>query len=75
MLRRIVIQDGQLEARREVRPRTIRTLPGATVLNVLQAMKPDTARFTVEGEGADIWTCDQSTFERNTEQAVAASKG
>ena len=63
MLRAIVARDRQLEAKREVSARTIRA---GTVLNVLQPVKPHTVRFTVEGEGAEIWSCDQSTFEGHT---------
>jgi hypothetical protein len=36
------------------------------VLNILQWVREETARFTIEGEGADIWCCPRIVVEENT---------
>jgi hypothetical protein len=66
MYRRTVRSDGGLEICREVQPGTNRRLISGAVLNVLQWVKPETARFTVEGEGAEIWCCPNDEMERQT---------
>jgi hypothetical protein len=59
MNRRIVLQNRYLRAIRERDGKLDRTLHGGAVLNLLQWVKPGEARFTVEGEGAEIWTCNE----------------
>ena len=73
MYRRTVRPNGTLSVCREVQPATSRSLGSGAVLNVLQWVKPETARFTVEGEGADIWCCPQTELEEYT-LGVEASK-
>jgi hypothetical protein len=40
-----------------------RRFNGGVVLNVLQR---DLARFTIQGEGAEVWFWDQALFEQQT---------
>jgi hypothetical protein len=74
MLRRVVIDNRQLEIVREANARSTRTLRSGNVINILQMVRPGIARFTIEGEGADVWFCDQSTMEADTLQASAAGE-
>ena len=60
MKRRIVLENRNLRAIRERDGKQDRTFRGGDVLNVLQWVRPGQARFTVEGEGAEIWTCEES---------------
>jgi hypothetical protein len=73
MLRRLVIENRQFEATREANVRTKRIIAGGSLLNVLQWVRPGIARFTIEGEGADIWFCEQTVLDLNTVHASAAS--
>jgi hypothetical protein len=66
MNRRIVREDCNLNAILERDGKQNRTLNGGVVLNVLQWVRPGEARFTVEGEGAEIWTCDESAVREAT---------
>jgi hypothetical protein len=36
------------------------------VLNRLQETQRDISRLTIEGEGAEIWCCPQTSFENST---------
>jgi len=54
MNRRVVKPDGDFDAYREVRPSVHRHFASGTVLNILQWVNPDTARFTIEGEGIEV---------------------
>jgi hypothetical protein len=71
MLRRVVVEKRQFEATRESSVETKRIVAGGSVLNMLQWVRPSVARFTIEGEGADIWFCEQSVLELNTVHASA----
>ena len=66
MDRRVVVQGQQLHATREASSRTTRTFTGGCVLNMLQWVRPGIARFTIEGEGADVWFCDEAQIDRKT---------
>ena len=66
MNRRIVLEDRNLRASRERDGKLDRTLGGGAVLNILQWVRPGKARFTVEGEGAEIWTCEESDMDAST---------
>ncbi len=66
MNRRIVREDCNLRAIRERDGKQDRTLNGGAVLNLLQWVRPGEARFTVEGEGAEIWTCEESAVREST---------
>jgi hypothetical protein len=43
-----------------------RTFDGGAVLNMLQWKRPGEARFTLEGEGAEIWVCEETAVEETT---------
>lgn len=73
MYRRTVRPNGNLSVCREVQPATSRMLDSGAVLNVLQWVKPETARFTVEGEGAEIWCCPQDELDQQTLGAEAST--
>lgn len=66
MNRRVVRPDARIEVSREARPETVRMLSVGAVLNILQWVREETARFTIEGEGADIWCCPRIVVEENT---------
>jgi hypothetical protein len=72
MNRRVIKQDGDLDAYREVRPEVHRHFASGTVLNILQSAKSDIARFTIEGEGIEGWCCPQSIIDERTESPQAA---
>jgi hypothetical protein len=67
MLRRVVSKNSRFEVMREANSSTTRDLLGGDVLNLLQPVRPGFARFTIEGEGADIWFCLQPVLETHTE--------
>jgi hypothetical protein len=67
MNRRVVKGGCCLEACREVRISVNRRFESGAVLNILQSIAADTARFTIEGEGAEIWCCAQVLMDQNTE--------
>ena len=73
MLRRLVVQGQEVQATREANARTERKLTGGCVLNMLQWVRPGIARFTIEGEGGDVWFCDEAQIDRNTLHGCAAS--
>ena len=73
MLRRVVVQERQFEVTREANAKTKRILVGGAVLNMLQWVHPGVARFTIEGEGADIWFCEETVLGLNTVNASAAT--
>ena len=75
MDRRIIRDNCALEAKREANSRTARRLNGGVVLNVLQWHQRGVARFTIEGEGADVWFCDQAVFEQQTQSTANAAAG
>jgi hypothetical protein len=66
MNRRIVLEDRSVRACRERDGKQDRTLGSGAVLNLLQWVRPGQARFTVEGEGAEIWTCEESQIDGST---------
>jgi hypothetical protein len=66
MNRRIVLENRTLRAIRERDGKQDRTLNGGAVLNILQWVRPGQARFTVEGEGAEIWTTEESEVQEFT---------
>ena len=66
MNRRIVLENRNLRATRERDGKQDRTLGGGAVLNILQWVRPGEARFTIEGEGAEIWTCQESEIRAST---------
>ena len=72
MLRRVVAQDRQIDATREANARIFRTFGSGCVLNMLQWVRPGIARFTIEGEGADVWCCDEAQIGQNTLKGFAA---
>ena len=74
MTRRIIKQASLVEACREARASVTRRFEPGAVLNILQWVNPATARFTVEGEGADIWCCSQAVMDDQTE-SPAPSQG
>jgi hypothetical protein len=67
MTRRVIKVASEVEAFRETRPTVRRRFQAGTVLNVLQWVTPDVARFTVEGEGIELWCCPQAVFDEQTE--------
>jgi hypothetical protein len=71
MERRVV--RTQFDAIREANGVTTRQFRGGAVLNLLQWTRPDQARFTVEGEGAEIWFCPQSLLDKHTMRSEAAA--
>jgi hypothetical protein len=66
MNRRIVRDNCQLSAVRERDGKVNRTLGSGAVLNMLQWKQPGEARFTLEGEGAEIWVCEESAVHEAT---------
>jgi hypothetical protein len=71
MIRRRVVRDGcRFTVTREVDRRSTRELHQGQVLNMLQWVRPEIARFTIEGEGAEIWYCEQSTIEEQTAEVA-----
>jgi hypothetical protein len=66
MNRRIILENCNLRATRERDGKEDRTLNTGAVLNLLQWVRPGQARFTVEGEGAEIWTCDETAVRAAT---------
>jgi hypothetical protein len=66
MNRRIVQENHNLRAIRERDGKQDRMLGSGAVLNILQWVQPGQARFTVEGEGAEIWTCEESQIDAST---------
>jgi hypothetical protein len=75
MLRRVIGKTSQIDVTREANARTTRTLLGGSVLNILQSVRPGVARFTVEGEGAEIWFCDQALIDTHTLHVSATHEG
>lgn len=63
MIRRLIKTGCSIEAHREARPSIVRVFKAGTVLNMLQELKPETARFTIEGEGAENWYCAHALIE------------
>lgn len=68
MNRRLVRPECRVEACRETRPSVRRQLEPGTVVNILQFLKPETARFTIEGEGAEVWNCEHNVINEQTDQ-------
>lgn len=67
MHRRVVRSDFRFDAKREARTDTKRQITGGAVLNILQWVHPGETRFTVEGEGAEVWLCDDQTIDKGTD--------
>lgn len=67
MNRRVIKQGHDVEAILEARPVKSRSFSAGTVLNILQWVRPDTARFTIEGEGCDVWSCPAGVIEQRSE--------
>lgn len=66
MNRRIVLENRSLRATRERDGKQDRTLNSGAVLNILQWVRPGETRFTVEGEGAEIWVCGEAEVQETT---------
>jgi hypothetical protein len=66
MNRRIVLENRSLLAIRERDGKQDRTLESGAVLNILQWVRPGQARFTVEGEGAEIWVSEETELQETT---------
>jgi hypothetical protein len=66
MNRRIVQENHNLRAIRERDGKVDRTIGSGAVLNILQWVRPGEARFTIEGEGAEIWTCAEAEIHAST---------
>jgi len=66
MTRRVLRAASGLQAFREARPSIRREFQPGAVLNVLQWVYPNVARFTVEGEGIEVWCCQQRVFDKRT---------
>ena len=75
MTRRVIKDASELEAFRETRPTIRRVFHAGTVVNVLQWVKPDTARFTIEGEGIEGWCCPKDVFDEKTFSPEMMSRG
>jgi hypothetical protein len=67
MNRRVVKNGCEFEALLEARPVKQRRFGEGMVLNLLQWIRPETARFTVEGEGIDVWCCPKELLDQDTE--------
>ena len=67
MNRRVIKWGCDVEAILEARPVKSRSFSAGTVLNILQWLQPETARFTIEGEGCDVWCCPQEVIEERSE--------
>jgi hypothetical protein len=67
MNRRIVKNGCEFEAILEARPVKRRRFGEGMVLNILQWVQPETTRFTVEGEGSDVWYCPNELLDQQTE--------
>jgi len=63
MIRRVIKTGCSIEAHREARPSIVRVFEAGTVLNMMHPLKPKTARFTIEGEGAENWCCADALIE------------
>jgi hypothetical protein len=68
MNRKIIKPESKIEAFREARPAIRSNFGPGTVLNLLQWVSPEMARFTVEGAGAEVWCCPQTLFQDCTER-------
>jgi hypothetical protein len=66
MNRRVIKHGCEVEAILEARPVKSRSFSAGAVLNILQWVRPDTARFTIEGEGADVWCSPQEVIEERS---------
>jgi hypothetical protein len=66
MTRRVIKDEMEFEAFRETKSTVRRLFHGSAVLNVLQWLKPDISRFTVEGEGIEVWCCPKTVPEEQT---------
>ena len=75
MIRRVVKGTSELEAFRETRPAITRRFGPGSVLNVLQWVNPATSRFTIEGEGIEVWCCPRDVFEQHTELPASVATG
>ena len=67
MNRRVIKHGCYVEAIRETRAEKSRSFSAGTVLNILQWIRPETARFTIEGEGGDVWCCPQGVIDERSE--------
>jgi hypothetical protein len=72
MNRRVIKQDAGFDAYREARPTVHRYFAPGKVLNILQWVNPEVARFTIEGEGIEVWCCPQTVMSEQTESPQAA---
>ena len=66
MNRRIVLENRTLSVTRERDGKLQRSLGQGAVLNMLQWVRRGEARFTIEGEGAEIWVCDEAEILETT---------
>jgi hypothetical protein len=67
MTRRVIKNGCSFEACREVRPSMVRVFESGAVLNMLQEVNPESGRFTIEGEGAEVWCCAHRLIEAYTD--------
>ena len=51
MIRRVIKTECSIEAHREAWLSIVRVFKAGTVLNMLQELKPETARFAIDGGG------------------------
>ncbi len=73
MNRRIV--RTPFRAARESNRAKEREVPQDCVVNLLQWVDREETRFTVEGEGAEVWCCPRQTFEEHTFAPARAGSG
>ncbi len=74
MTRRIIKDESDLDAFRETRPTVRRRFYGGAVLNVLQSVTAGMCRFTVEGEGMEVWCCPKNILDEQTIPAELTSR-
>ena len=72
MNRRVIKHGCYVEAILEARAEKSRSFSAGTVLNILQWIRRETARFTIEGEGAEVWCCPQGVIDERSEASQAS---
>lgn len=75
MNRRVVRDGASIPAERENRRAITREMSAGAVLNILQSVRPGEARFTVEGEGGEVWCCPQAALDEGTFTPARAGSG
>ena len=74
MTRRVIKVGCEFDASQETRPAICRRFKTGAVLNLLQWVNPEIARFTVEGEGIEVWSCRQTVFQDQTDSVVLRTR-